>query len=92
VRGDRAKMAEAAKTAHEQVRAILTPEQQKEFDTMKPEGRGGKRARKPAASPERDRIDRRSSTPQSDDCGFFLPGNRAETTRRVTIVALLRHV
>lgn len=38
----RAKMGEIMKSAHEQVRALLTPEQQKIFDTLPPEGpRGG---------------------------------------------------
>ncbi len=38
----REKMREAMKAAHDQVRALLTPEQQKIFDTLPPEGpRGG---------------------------------------------------
>ncbi len=39
VRGDRAKMAEVMKASPAQVRALLTPEQQTQFDAMKPEGR-----------------------------------------------------
>lgn len=45
-RGDRAKMAEAAKTGREQVRAMLTPEQQTTFESIKPEGREGKKGKK----------------------------------------------
>lgn len=41
-----AKPADVAKTGHDQVRALLTPEQQKDFDAMPPEGRGGKKAKK----------------------------------------------
>jgi Spy/CpxP family protein refolding chaperone len=46
VRGDRTKMADVLKTGREQVRAILTPEQQKEFDAIKPEGRPGRKGKK----------------------------------------------
>ncbi len=46
VRGDRTKMADVLKTGREQVRAILTPEQQKEFDEIKPEARPGRKAKK----------------------------------------------
>lgn len=42
VKGDRAKMAETLKAGRDQVRALLTPEQQKDFDAIKPEGRAGK--------------------------------------------------
>ena len=45
-RGDRTKMAEAAKAGREQIRAMLTPEQQTEFDGIKPEGREGKKGKK----------------------------------------------
>jgi Spy/CpxP family protein refolding chaperone len=45
-RGDRAKMAELMKTSHDQVRALLTPEQQTKFDAMKPEGHAGKGGKK----------------------------------------------
>jgi len=45
-RGDRAKMAEAAKAGREQIRAMLTPEQQTGFDGIKPEGREGKKGKK----------------------------------------------
>ena len=38
----RAKMREAMKATHDQVRAVLTPDQQKLFDAMPPEGRGHK--------------------------------------------------
>lgn len=41
-KGDRAKMASLAKSAPDQVRALLTPEQQKLFDAIKPEGSPGK--------------------------------------------------
>jgi Spy/CpxP family protein refolding chaperone len=41
-KGDRAKMRELTKKAHEDVRALLTPEQQKDFDAMPAGGRGGK--------------------------------------------------
>jgi Spy/CpxP family protein refolding chaperone len=51
VRGDRAKMADVLKAGREQVRAILTPEQQTEFDAIKPEGRGGKKGKKAAEQP-----------------------------------------
>ncbi|MBC7367944.1 MAG: hypothetical protein H7343_14220 [Undibacterium sp.] len=44
--GDRGKLREAAVASRAQVRAILTPEQQKEFDAMPPEGRAGKKAKK----------------------------------------------
>jgi Spy/CpxP family protein refolding chaperone len=44
--GDRAKMADVLKTGREAVRAILTPEQQKEFDAIKPEGRPGRKGKK----------------------------------------------
>ena len=44
--GDRAKMRELLVSSHAQVRALLTPEQQKEFDAMPPEGRAGKKAKK----------------------------------------------
>ena len=46
VRGDRAKMADVLKTGREAVRAILTPEQQKEFDAIKPEVRPGRKGKK----------------------------------------------
>lgn len=46
VRGDRAKMAEVAKGAPAQVRALLTPDQQKEFDAMKPDGRMARKGKK----------------------------------------------
>ena len=36
----RAKMGEIMKAAHDQVRAVLTADQQKTFDAMPPEGRG----------------------------------------------------
>jgi len=45
-RGDRAKMADAMKTGREQIRAMLTPEQQTTFDSIKPEGREGKQRKK----------------------------------------------
>ena len=45
-RGDRAKMAEVVKTGREQIRAMLTPEQQTTFETIKPEGREGKKGKK----------------------------------------------
>jgi Spy/CpxP family protein refolding chaperone len=43
-RGDRDKMAELMKAQREQIRAVLTPEQQAKFDTLKHDGRrpGGK--------------------------------------------------
>ncbi len=40
------KTGEVLKTGHDQVRALLTPEQQKEFDALPPEGRAGKKAKK----------------------------------------------
>ncbi len=40
------KPGEVLKTGHDQVRALLTPEQQKEFDALPPEGRAGKKAKK----------------------------------------------
>jgi Spy/CpxP family protein refolding chaperone len=40
-RGDRAKMAELMKAQREQIHALLTPEQQAKFETMKREGRPG---------------------------------------------------
>jgi Spy/CpxP family protein refolding chaperone len=46
VRGDRTKMADVTKTGRAQVRAILTPEQQKEFDAIKPEGRPARKGKK----------------------------------------------
>ena len=45
-RGDRAKMADAMKTGREQIRAMLTAEQQTTFDSIKPEGREGKQRKK----------------------------------------------
>ncbi len=36
----RAKMRDLAKATHDQVRAVLTPEQQKTFDALPPPGRG----------------------------------------------------
>jgi Spy/CpxP family protein refolding chaperone len=45
-RGDRAKMAEVLKTQHSEVRAVLTPDQQKTFDTMTPAGRGKGKGKK----------------------------------------------
>jgi periplasmic protein CpxP/Spy len=53
-RGDREKMVELMKAQREQIRAVLTPEQQTKFDSMKQEGRraggkpNGKRGDKPA--------------------------------------------
>jgi Spy/CpxP family protein refolding chaperone len=47
-KGDRAKMAELMKTAHDEVRALLTPEQQAKFDAMKPAGHAGKVGKKKA--------------------------------------------
>jgi Spy/CpxP family protein refolding chaperone len=46
VRGDRTKMADVLKNGREQVRAILTPDQQKEFDAIKPEVRPGRKGKK----------------------------------------------
>jgi Spy/CpxP family protein refolding chaperone len=45
-RGDRAKMADAMKTGREQIRAMLTAEQQTTFDSIKPEGREAKQRKK----------------------------------------------
>ena len=44
-RGDRAKMEEVRTAQHEEVRAVLTPDQQKIFDAMPPPGdrHGGKK-------------------------------------------------
>jgi Spy/CpxP family protein refolding chaperone len=50
-KGDRAKMAELMKTAHDQVRAMLTPEQQATFDAMPAEGRASKGGKKAAKQP-----------------------------------------
>ena len=51
----RAKAGDVMKAAHAQVRGVLTPDQQKIFDTMKPEGRGHRGPRpegeKPAGPP-----------------------------------------
>jgi hypothetical protein len=44
-RGDRAKMADLVKTERSEVRAVLTPDQQKQFDAMTPAaGRGKNKA------------------------------------------------
>jgi Spy/CpxP family protein refolding chaperone len=40
-RGDRPKMMELMKAMHDETRAVLTPDQQKEFDAMPPPGPGG---------------------------------------------------
>ncbi len=40
------KAGEVLKTGRDQVRALLTPEQQKEFDAMPAEGRAGKKGKK----------------------------------------------
>jgi len=40
------KPGEVLKTGQDQVRSLLTPEQQKEFDALPPEGRGGKKGKK----------------------------------------------
>lgn len=45
----REKMGEILRTTHEQVRAVLTPDQQKTFDAMPPEERG-RRGPRPGAS------------------------------------------
>jgi Spy/CpxP family protein refolding chaperone len=42
----RAKRGEAMKAAHDQVRAVLTPEQQAKFDAMPAPGRAGKKGKK----------------------------------------------
>lgn len=52
----RQKMMEIMKATHAQVRAVLTPDQQKTFDTLPPEGRGRRGPRpggegKPAEAP-----------------------------------------
>jgi Spy/CpxP family protein refolding chaperone len=47
----RDKMEAILKTAHDQVRAVLTPDQQKIFDTLPPERRGRRRASRPAPAP-----------------------------------------
>jgi hypothetical protein len=39
----RAKMQEIQKTAHDQIRALLTDDQQKKFDAMPAPGPGGRR-------------------------------------------------
>lgn len=40
--GDRAKMRQVAQSQHDDVRAMLTPEQQTKFDAMPAQGRAGK--------------------------------------------------
>jgi Spy/CpxP family protein refolding chaperone len=42
-RGDRAKMGDIMKAMHDETRAVLTPDQQKEFDQMRPPGGPGGR-------------------------------------------------
>lgn len=44
--GDRAKMRALAKAQHDEVRALLTPEQQAKFDAMPVERRGGGKGKK----------------------------------------------
>jgi Spy/CpxP family protein refolding chaperone len=52
-RGDHAKMEEVMKAQHEEVRAVLTPDQQKIFDAMPPPGErhGGKKKDGPPPPP-----------------------------------------
>ena len=49
--GDRAKAAEVLKAGRAQVRAILTPEQQTQFDAIKPAGRGEHKGKKTDSQP-----------------------------------------
>ncbi len=45
-KGDKAKMAEVVKTGRDEIRAMLTPEQQTQFDAIKPEALKNKKAKK----------------------------------------------